>query len=384
MPEAEPKSIEFRIPTEPVPWIYMNAVSQTRKIVRAEPLDELARAIESPDELGEPRNELLHPPLLNRLTTREKAEEYLTELNECFGTEHSVDELLPDDKGHYLIVIAGHRRRLATGKLIEEQGADPRTSRVDCTVRDDLPFFDALQLQIAENSHQQLSMTEQARAINAIYHYGIAKEKYASIEDCARDLHFGDEKVSRALAFCRLPDYVQDCVERGVYSYSASIEMEPLTEAYRLLFDKKYPDRSEDERDAFVLEKVIQASAIVARNKWGGPSVSVFVKNTIADLHLVDQGKKPPEVEQLRLVAEDYVEKERRLTRRIYRGIALDSLNGMQKFVDLALFHRLSPEEQDQILDGLANIYQALGGFTIDTAVEGPEKAEEPSLFVVA
>lgn|GEM_PF-2846095 len=363
MAEAVAEAIHFELKhVQAVSWAELNVLSQTRKTMQPEGMDELVRAIEAVDTHGQARNELFHPIMVNSLD-REATEKYVADLNLCHGTDHDVDQLRQGDDGRYKIIIAGHRRHAAIGRLIEKQGADPTLSTIPSSVDENLEFRDALRKQIDENTHQSLSVTEVARAIQATYRYGIATGSYASIPDCVRDLPFGDEKVRNALKFCELPVTLQEWVENGHLPYGSAVALQPMMAGMR----NRYAHVPEDEREKIMLEYLIATGLSIINHRWSASNVRSHVneileswrKESDLTLFMMDELKIARAVRQER-------------TRELFAG----GINRLRKFFDLEVGKDLPLEQQEALREELENFAAKLGGAA--AALSG---AESPMAF---
>ena len=345
-----------------VPWAELNVLSQTRKHMQPEGMDELTRAIESLDDEGRPRNELFHPPMVNRMD-HAHAETYVADLNLCHGTSHTLDDLVLGSDGQYKVVIAGHRRRFAAGRLIDKYGADPATSTLPCSVYENLSFREALRKQIDENTHQSLSVTEVARAIQATYRYGIATGSYVSIPDCVHDLPFGDEKVRNALKFCELPDTLQEWVENGHLPYGTAVALHPMMAGMR----NRYAHVPEDEREKIMLEYLIATGLSIINHRWSASNVRSHV-NEILESWRKESDLTLFKMDELKIARA--VRQER--TRELFAG----GINRLRKFFDLEVGKDLPLEQQEALREELENFAAKLGGAA--AALSG---AESPMAF---
>lgn len=341
-----------------VSWAELNVLTQTRKTYQAEGLEELTRAIEAVDANGRPHNELFHPIMVNRLEPAQ-ARQYLDDLNSCHGTQHRLEDLAPDHIGMYKIVIAGHRRRLATGEIISRQGADPTVSTVPCSVYESLSFREALRKQIDENTHQQLSVTEVARAIQATYKYGIARGDYRSIGDCVRDLPFGEDKVRSALKFCELPDILQDWVEAERLPYGAAVALHPMMDGLR----SYYHDMPEEAREATILEYMTAYAIKIINHRWSKDVVRQQVTELL-ESRRTDQ--------QLYLFQQDEYRIARRYRQQVTRELFSGGINRLRQFRETRVYQDMPAEHIEAMREELARLLEVLGGTATRSGDEAP------------
>lgn len=360
------QSLEFGLKSvEHLPFDRLNVFTQTRKTFYEEDLEELVRSIESLDEHGHPRNELLHPPFVN-IMDRPTAEKYLVELNACHKTAHTLDEAVPLDDGRYAIVVAGHRRRLAIGRIIAKQHADPATSTVASNVAYNLNFAEALRIQIEENTHLQLPVYEIARAIQATYRYGVERGEFKSVADCVQALPFGEEKVRNALRFCEMSEFVQNAVEDGRIGYGVAVALHPAMLRLRQKYSHLAPGSAEE-----IVQHSIQTWVLRAiENEWSRNIVAKQVTEMIESM-------KKEAAFDMKLFEFDDVAAARHQRQQAYRELFTGGLTRMRAFVSLAnqaeLFRSLPLEHQEAILGELDEFRMKLGSIAV--------RAEEPHLF---
>ncbi len=355
---SEPLAIHFGLESVVrLPFDRLNVFTQTRKTHSEEALQELVRSIEAKDDQGRPRNVLLHPPFVSVLDP-DKADKYVDDLNKCHRTVHSLDEARPLDDSTYPVVVAGHRRRLAVGRIIAKQSADPSLSTVSSNVVYNLGFSDALRVQIEENTHLQLPMCEVARAIQSTYRYGIELGEFKSVADCVRVLPFSKTKIHEALRFCELPLFIQDWVEDDRLSYAAAVALYPAMKVFEKMFD----DLPITDRNETVLYHMMTWGIRIINKGWGKDKVASQVAEFIASQQIDNN---------LRLFSVDEKVVARRQLQSAYRELFDGGLGRLRSFVALAgqadLFRKLPPEQQETILGELDDFRRHLGSITVST-----------------
>ncbi len=365
--EGDYTAVEFSLQSiEQVPHNFLNPLTQTRKIYQYEGLEELKAAILARDENNEPRYELFHPLMVNRVNDQGAAE-YLADLNLCHGTEHTVEQLTRAEDGYFYIIIAGHRRHIATGSIIIDDGLDPSTP-VACSVYENLSFREALRKQIDENTHQQLSVTETARAIQASYRFGLAKGDYTSVADCIRDLPFGEYKIRNALKFCELPEEVQSLVEEEYINYGVAVALYPMIHTLHTI----HANLCEEDRGEIVRNRLLEYAFRAMNNDWT-KAIALKVVGEFINLHSVQQSL------ELSLNQESEVELARKArhieSKRLFSG----GVNNLRAFFAVpGVYEDLPEEHKEAMAEELTGMIEKLG-YTATVDVK-PVHAEE-SLF---
>lgn len=109
------------------------------------------------------------------------------------------------DKAVYYILIAGERRFRSMRDILH-------LNKVPCSVAYNIPFEKAIKLQFSENIHVEVPPDEEAQALNYVWPLTKALEPEYTLEQFARDVGRSQERVRRALRFCRLPQDIQDAI----------------------------------------------------------------------------------------------------------------------------------------------------------------------------
>lgn len=335
-----------------MPWDSIHPLTQTRRAMSAEGVEELKGAMTRTGPDGEKSYLMMHPMQVNVLGPDE-AGSYVSDLNGCHGTSHSLADVPIGPDGRYYIPIAGHRRHRAAGEIITEAGASRTLSTVPVSPYEGLSFKEALDLQMAENSHRALSPTEEARAIRARYDIGLADGEFQTTADCVRALPFGESKIRTALRFCELPDFLQDWVEDGRLTYGVAVELHPLMEALRT----RYKDKTVEEREKIVDETLQTEGLHVMREGWSRGFVAERIKQRVVAL---------TDYEPLQLFAVDEVKRARDERNTAYRGLVTRGLELVRTFRELGdgtegYFAQLPPEQQEAIRQELVSTAKLLG-----------------------
>lgn len=180
--------------------------------------------------------------------TPHEAHDYVVELNEIYGTKHTVKDLVPvklDQKKRYFVLIAGHRR-LETCIHINDlvkKGGYTFTSKYRGKYRVELRFGlstrDAIALQFNENRHVQVPSHEEAHAAWGFWMWLRRHDEQMSVAKFARIIGRSSEWVRNALRFCELPASVQEYVEgngsKPRLPYRILVEVARLADGYEQL-----------------------------------------------------------------------------------------------------------------------------------------------------
>ncbi len=229
---------------EPIPYPAINELSQVRTGYDPGAIDDLAWSMQRPVIEGEPAQtfELINPLTIGRFTPPAAAR-YINDWGEYYrvpkGERTDWQDLrpLPGSEGQAAILISGHRRRRAIGRLIERHLMAPEEVLVVSSVLDDIEFAQGIALQLRENVYDRPSPQDEARAIDLWYRYTVGPGGEApNIATLSKQLGFSETKVRDALAFASLPESVQSYTRDGVLSYSIVRQLKPLYDAYRSLY----------------------------------------------------------------------------------------------------------------------------------------------------
>jgi|GEM_PF-5266354 len=241
------------------PITRLNMLTQVRKNIGEEDLDELTEAlIVKPSSDDRPTIKLLQPITVG-LFDKKKVKPYLNRLNEVWGSNHSIRDLVPvtDDDEYFLVVIAGHRRTLAVQLAAEETGVDKEKIDLEFHLQygKDLTFRNAIQTQYRENFHKKPDTWEDAQAINSILEEGIKSGDYKTFVDCARDLGVNKERVSRAFRFQTLPESAKESVKDNILQFGRAIALSDLFSV--LAYDRSHENMTDADK-ANIVEKINQ------------------------------------------------------------------------------------------------------------------------------
>ncbi len=309
-----------------IPYPLINRVAQVRKTFSTEGMDELKRAMRLTTAQNDDNIELLHQLTVVELDEGQ-CERYLRLLNRLWGSNHAVEELVPNDRGMFYVLISGERRDRAVGEIIEEEGWDPWGVRVAANVRHDLSLFEAVLLQQAENTHERPPAQEEAASIQLLYELAIDEGEVTSMADYIKVSPYKEGKVRDAFRYFELPSIVHDMVSSRSFPYSRALLYVPLVRTYR-----RYTIEPE-EMIAVRLERYILED-ISAR--FGPDTISVKVQEHIATI--IQQHTKEAEGEQTLFCDtgwEAQLAAERAQIQRLRFGLAVRPLRDLSTFVRL-------------------------------------------------
>ncbi len=223
-----------------VPLSGINVLRQIRTHFDSEAIERLEASIKFKDQKdGIMRYDLIEPPSVALLNDAE-AESYLGDLNEAWGTDYTLDDLVrcnPDGNGRdIMILIAGEQRGMAIRRKIENDGLSP-DSLVMTSLEEGVGFLEAFPRQFIENNARtNPSPQDEAHAIRVYYDLMQDKVKTDNSEAvytkaaCARAFGIREEKVRDAVVFTDYPLSMQQMVDR--YPYSTIVEAKEIFELY--------------------------------------------------------------------------------------------------------------------------------------------------------
>ena len=195
--ERQAERTNFRWQNRSIPPNLINTLTQPRKTF--DELDSLAANI---DEHG-----LMYRLLIAGLD-EENCRAFIETHNRAWKKDCQLSDLTPTyvrDKVVYYILIAGERRFRSMRDILH-------LSKVPCSVAYNIPFEKAIKLQFSENIHVEVPPDEEAQALNYVWPLTKALEPEYTLEQFARDVGRSQERVRRALRFCRLPQDIQDAI----------------------------------------------------------------------------------------------------------------------------------------------------------------------------
>ncbi len=237
----------------PVRFSHFNILTQVRQEYDPESLNRLAQSMVDTDEAGTQFLNIIQAPTVIQLSHKQ-AVEYIAKINDIFGKEHSIEELMPMStkpgkaRRQYIIVVAGHRRSLAIPIAARMLGKDPAKLMVRSHILDgDTSVRTAIKIQYRENFYQKPESWEDAYAIDAILKEGLESGTYRSFKDCAKDLSIDEDRVSRAYRFQTLPEPVREQVKEEVLHFGRALM---LTKVFASIAFKDCQDTLSNEQKA--------------------------------------------------------------------------------------------------------------------------------------
>jgi hypothetical protein len=215
----------------------ISVLAQPRKIF--ENIDELADSIAT---IG-----LRHAPEVG-LHDRSHAVKYLAEVNENWGSKHTLKDLKQiqvNGKPMYLILIAGERRKRAVELLLTEGcsvhqkenglGGCYHLHRKDLVNKIKVAMYvnpdyysKAILIQEHENIHMSIRPQDLAISIGNTFKAMKRKDTTWTIEKHAKYVGRGIGLVSSALKYCDAPKEIQDMVDSKELLYGVAVEISKL------------------------------------------------------------------------------------------------------------------------------------------------------------
>ena len=208
----------------------INVLTQVRKSIEAEALEEL---VESIDTMG-----YLINPLSVAVIKEEDIDEYLNLFNEVHNSSHNKDSLVKvkTTKGErYLMLMAGHRRLMAIKKLNKKREEKIKPIAI---LHFNISPEHALKLQIVENTHQRVAPEEEALTLSRAYRLykmrAESKGEKPTLADFSRQIGRNTETIRRALYYVSLPKEILNIKIEGVeVPYGVLVEVGRLFKAYQ-------------------------------------------------------------------------------------------------------------------------------------------------------
>ncbi len=221
----------------------VNIIDQVRKTYDQETIIGLADSIAS---LG-----MLQLPLIAALTTRAKADAYVSYFNLALGSQTQAAELVSDlETGYFYVVIFGHRRTLANLILFERgcsdcQESDSQDHARNCIERHvnlspdgmevrivvDPDPRAALDMQLTENTAEPLTIDVIADRLRRRWTIAKRLEPKLTMAAFGRSINQRPAFVRSALAFCELPAEVVTATKKKAISFTSAIELSRLQAA---------------------------------------------------------------------------------------------------------------------------------------------------------
>lgn len=233
----------------------LNVLTQVRKTLGQPDIEELALSLLAQGQ---------HAPGVVVALTPDEAREYVAEINELWGSNHHVRELVKtmlDDVPYYLIVVAGHRRlraaMLATTWLQTGEHVSERfTGSYLCEIHFGLSVEQALSIQFHENRHQQVAIHEEVAAAWRAWRYMKRKNDELTVTAFSKVVARSPSWVRNMLRFCDLPESVQRLIEPNG---ATRVSYQLLVQIARLVEVEEAHGREHTEQDlhAMVMRLIV-------------------------------------------------------------------------------------------------------------------------------
>lgn len=272
--------------TEPVPLSCINELEQIRKTYDPQAIEDLARSMKHENsETGEISFDMYNPPLTAYLSY-EEAKEYLSQHAAFYGSSRTIDEIVPDRYGNYVILISGHRRKRAIEFLMDGNGGvSPDQVNVNVNLRRGITFEEALIAQIRENTYEKVSPVETAKNIEQLYIYLRDRTgKKPTHREIAAKTGLSENVVGTALQFQQLPDSIKilATTHGDILPYSTLIKLEPLMRKYGELYDLEKSfgsDMGNESREIYIENKLHIATNQIVRLRLKAEKIISYIQN---------------------------------------------------------------------------------------------------------
>lgn len=180
--------------------------------------DELAGLERSFGAMG-----ILQQPTIEMISDADLLNDRLKFINEIWGGDDKAENYARTFEGMYPLVVAGHRRSIASQAYCEYVGSD---RGVPCNVRYNLTPEEFIAIQIEENRSTNPRPERRAAGIVGIYRYGMQHDLWGDeVSFLARTKEIGKDILSDALHLNRLPREVQQVVFDGQLYYGAGVAL---------------------------------------------------------------------------------------------------------------------------------------------------------------
>jgi hypothetical protein len=353
----------------------LNRVTQVRKTYPRDEIDQLKRSLRLTSAQNSDAIELFHQLTVLEVDDAQCAR-YLSRLNRLWGSDHQPDQLTPNERGNFYILVSGHCRDIAIGEIIEEEGWDPRSVAVKASVRHDISLFMAVLMQQAENVHNKPPAHEEAASITLLYELGKEEGEIDCLADYIKASPFKEDKIRDAFRYQELPTIVHEMVETKSLAYSRALLYVPLIRAYRQ-YTAEPEELIEARLERYILDGI--------DSRYGPDTISAKIQGQI--LVIIQQYTKEATGEQQLFSDagwEAQLEAERAQSRRLRFGLAIRPLR------DLGMLARLETQAargertrpiltHPEMREHLANLRRALEELA---AASGVEVAHEADLTI--
>lgn len=237
----------------------LNVLTQVRQTMGEAELRELAESILVQGQ---------HYPGIVVALTPSEAQQYVTEVNELWGSTHGLRWLSKthlDEEEYYLVVVAGHRRLRAceTADQLLKDGmytSERFTGSYLCEIHFGLTVDQALAIQFHENRHQQVAIHEEVAAAWRTWRYVRKKTPNMNVASFAKIIARTPTWVRSMLRFCELPESVQRLIEPNALASRVSYQL--LVQVARLLEVEQKHGRIFSENDVHAMVVSLIASRI--------------------------------------------------------------------------------------------------------------------------
>ncbi|MDO4781327.1 MAG: hypothetical protein Q4A34_03005 [Candidatus Saccharibacteria bacterium] len=271
----------------------INELPQIRRRYDDEELEELADSMCHIDENGNATFDLYNPPVIAKLTA-EEARQYVEGHGRLFPESgdawQKFDSLTLAEDGYYYVLIAGHRRKRAIHITINKHGLSSDTVSVISSIREGIPFEEALLIQFRENKGVRPDPEDVAQEIRNYHTYltTVNPAKKPTIAYISAQTGETEHVVRSALRFTSLPECVQQLVseDRRLLPYSVAVKLAPLADKVRELYDKSLDEGQQfaESKDEYVAHQTYAMAPHIIRYRIDGEKrIDDYIRNMLKD-----------------------------------------------------------------------------------------------------
>lgn len=227
------------------------------------------------------KENLQNPVLVCEMTAKEAAD-YLSYTNRVWNAKVDLERFIPNNRGNFYLLAAGHKRTLAMMHIADKQGLkNPATAAF---VTREKSILQVMKLQGVENIHKAPIPQDKANLIHQMYLFGMENGIYKSQTEFVQDSPFSAHETYSALRYVVLPEELKNMVDHGHLSYSTAVSLYPLYEAFyeRLVFKETPACEIDQKLDDEFMEEVRYFATFFPRMTL--PTIQTMLKNRIREL----------------------------------------------------------------------------------------------------
>lgn len=167
----------------------------------------------------------LHYGIDITLVDGQMLKEYLEFTNRVWNKEKKIEEFKPCGPDRYLLVIAGHSRKISLHNIARKHGIDEMEFPAKCELRpvDSIEKFIAIQLR--ENIHSSPPPERAARAYAEAFLYTRERNPKLTMKDFADAHGIPKGQLRDALYYVELPESLRELTDNGELPFKVGIEL---------------------------------------------------------------------------------------------------------------------------------------------------------------